>query len=304
MADVSIIIPCYNGAEFIGQTIESVLAQTEPVREVIVIDDGSTDDSAAVIEQYADRNVELIRQDNAGESRARNVGIERAAGAFVALLDADDLWLADKVAQQVEALGAMPDAVAVHTRVFNFEKQLDDRAREQTEQTKDDPTVADLLAYHYVTPSTLMIRRAVLMERDIRFDVEVRDSEDMLFAAELRLAGPLRLVDQPLTAKRIHGGQQSGGPWHPIWSLQSRVEWCRQNARRIGADVADSIDQQLGRRMIEVLEHRFWRRELRGFTQARRAAVRLYPDLVESSSVLTRMIWPCWVYAVRDALAR
>lgn len=304
MADVSVIIPCYNGADFIGQTIESVLAQTDPVREVIVIDDGSTDDSAAIIERYTDRNVELIRQDNRGESRARNVGIERAAGEYVALLDADDIWLADKVARQVAALRAMPDAVAVHTRVFNFESQLDDRAREETEKTKDNSGIADLLSYHYVTPSTLMIRRDVLMEHGIRFDPAVRHSEDMLFAAELCLAGPLRLVDHPLTAKRIHGAQQSGDPQHAIWSLQSRVNWCRQNAHRIGTDVAKAIDQQLGQRMIQVLEDRFWRRELTGFAEARRVAIGLYPALVESSSVLTRMIWPRWMYAIRDALGR
>jgi glycosyltransferase involved in cell wall biosynthesis len=266
MADVSVIIPCYNGAEFVGQAIGSVLAQTDPVREVIVIDDGSTDDSAKVIKQFADRHVVLIEQDHQGESHARNKGIERASSELIALLDADDVWTHDKVKQQVQALEAMPEAVAVHSRVFNFERDLDDRQREQTEKTKDDPDVSDLLAYHYVTPSTLMVRRSVLVEHSIEFDPSVRHSEDMLFTAHLRLAGPLRLVDQPLTAKRIHGGQQSSDRWHPIWSLCSRVNWCRQYAQKIGPDTAKNIDQQLGDRMIQILEDRFWRREIGGLT--------------------------------------
>jgi len=66
LADVSVIIPCYNGQDFIAQTIESALAQTDPVREVLVIDDGSTDNSAAIIERYVGDVVKLIRQKNAG----------------------------------------------------------------------------------------------------------------------------------------------------------------------------------------------------------------------------------------------
>lgn len=304
MADVSVIIPCYNGAAFVGQAIESVLAQTQPVREVIVIDDGSTDDSASVIKQFADRHVILIEQENQGESHARNKGIERASGQLIALLDADDVWLKDKVAQQVQALDAMPDAAGVHSCVFNFECDLDDRKREQTEKTMDNPSVSDLLMYHYVTPSTLMVRRAVLMTHDIRFDPAVRHSEDMLFAAELRLAGPLRLVDQALTGKRIHPGQQSGDRWHPIWSLRSRACWCRQNAQRIGPEIAAQIDRQLGSRMIEILEDRFWRRELGGWVSARQVVLELYPDRVEPGSVMSRRILPRWMYLLRDAIFR
>ena len=161
MADVSVVIPCYNAERFIEQTLGSVFSQTDRPREVIVIDDGSTDGSVGVMEKYVQSLSEdererftLIRQENAGESRARNVGIDRSTCEFVAFLDADDLWLPEKIAKQLEAFEKYPDAVEMHTRVFNFEQGLDDRGRAETEKTKDEPSVEDLMTYHYVAPSS------------------------------------------------------------------------------------------------------------------------------------------------------
>lgn len=304
MSDVSVVIPCYNGQAYIGQTIESVLAQSDPPREVFVIDDGSTDDSVGVIEKYArgGGGVTLIRQANAGESRARNVGIERASCAFVAFLDADDVWLAEKTARQLEAFERFPEAVGVHCRVFNFERELDDLSRSETERTMDDPGVEDLILYHYVTPSAAMVRRGVLVDRGLRYDEAVRHSEDMLFFADVRLAGRMRLVDEPLLGKRRHQGQQSKNVWHGIYSLESRVNWCRQREQALGAQLFAKLNAELGKRMVDTLEDRYWRRQVDGFGDARRRVARLYPELVAGNAVVNRRIYPRWVYRLRDLL--
>lgn len=304
MSDVSVVIPCYNGARFISRTIESVLDQTDRPRELWVIDDGSTDDSAAIIETYCRKAgdiVRLIRQENAGESRARNVGIGEAGQPFVAFLDADDIWLPDKTERQIELMTERPEAIGTHTRVFNFEQEPDDRDREETERSKDDPSVEDLIDYHWICPSTLVVRRQALA--DIRFEEAIRHSEDMLFLADLRLAGPLRLVDEPLVAKRTHPGQQSGEPWHRLYSLESRVEWCRTRAEKLGRDRADAMLDELGRRMVALLEDRYWRRQFDGFQEARRRVSEAFPDLLAASPVADRRIWPGWVYRLRDGLS-
>ncbi len=305
MADVSVIIPCYNGERFIRHTIESVLRQTDPPRQTIVIDDGSTDRSAAIVEQLAASSggaVELVRQANSGESRARNIGIDRATCAFVAFLDADDLWLPEKTAKQLQALENQPDAVAVHTRVFNFQDSLDDHGRAETEQTKDDPSVEDLISYHYISPSTLVVRKDAMTKNGLRFEEAVRHSEDMLFMADVRLAGPMRLVDETLVAKRTHAGQQTKNPWHTIYSLESRVAWCRKRANALGDELFNKLDRELGQKMIDTLEDRYWRRQVQGFADARRRTAGLFPDLVARNTLINRRIYPRWVYRLRDAL--
>jgi len=104
---VSVIMPCYNGERYLAESIESALGQTHPLVELIVVDDGSTDGSRAVAERYGDR-IQWTQRDHSGIAGARNHGIEQARGEYLAFLDSDDLWSADKLERQVSALEADP----------------------------------------------------------------------------------------------------------------------------------------------------------------------------------------------------
>ena len=112
---VSVVIPNYNCSAFLPAALESVFAQTYPNVEVLVVDDGSTDDSLRVLERYVDR-VRVLRQPNGGVSAARNHGIRESRGELVALLDADDLWERDKLAKQLP-LFANPNVGLVYCAV-------------------------------------------------------------------------------------------------------------------------------------------------------------------------------------------
>jgi teichuronic acid biosynthesis glycosyltransferase TuaG len=103
---VSIIMPAYNAGKYVGDSIRSVLAQTCGGFELIVVDDGSTDDTAGVVREIAsaDARVRYIRRENGGQGKARNTGIENSRGALVAFLDADDLWEPDKLGRQLRVL--------------------------------------------------------------------------------------------------------------------------------------------------------------------------------------------------------
>lgn len=105
---VSVVIPAHNAEKFLAETLRSARAQTYPNLEIVVVDDGSTDGTAAIVERHArdDSRIRLIRQANAGVARARNCAIEEARGEFIAPLDADDLWHPDNIAMQVAALQA------------------------------------------------------------------------------------------------------------------------------------------------------------------------------------------------------
>src|SRR5262245_32677160 len=110
---VSVVLPVYNSAATVARAVESILAQSRPADEIIVVDDGSADDSAAIALRVGGSRVVALRQDNAGASRARNTGIARATGDIVALLDADDWWNPAKLSRQMTVFERNPEVVAV-----------------------------------------------------------------------------------------------------------------------------------------------------------------------------------------------
>jgi glycosyltransferase involved in cell wall biosynthesis len=158
---VSVVIPVYNAEDVIAETIESALAQTSVDTEIVVVDDGSSDGSATVVSGFGDR-VRIIRQANAGVARARNRGIAESSGAFVALLDHDDLWHPSKLEKQVRVLNERPDVGMVLTDVAHI-----DREGRPMGIVGNGYNPAESFARLFVrgfvpTPSAVMIRRSVL----------------------------------------------------------------------------------------------------------------------------------------------
>ena len=109
---ISVIIPTYNAAPYIGETLDSVLSQTYPRKEIIVIDDGSTDSTPQSLEAY-NSTVRSIRQENAGAGAARNAGVKAASGDYIAFLDADDLWLPEKLDVQMRIAEKHPESALI-----------------------------------------------------------------------------------------------------------------------------------------------------------------------------------------------
>lgn len=125
---VTVVIPAYNAADTIGETLHSVRAQTHFELEILVVDDGSSDPTQAIVLEHAaaDSRVQLIRQRNSGVAAARNLGIERARGELIAPIDADDLWRADKIERQLDALRRGGDQVGL---VYTWSALIDDRSQ-------------------------------------------------------------------------------------------------------------------------------------------------------------------------------
>lgn len=129
---VSIITPCYNGGKYISATINSVLSQTYEDWEMIIVDDGSADDSADIVKGFAkeDSRIILIQQENAGSAAARNNGIRHAKGRFIALLDADDLWDPDFLRQQLRFMNRKKTIC-----VFSSYRRIDEEGKEILRRT-------------------------------------------------------------------------------------------------------------------------------------------------------------------------
>lgn len=124
---VSIVMPCYNGEDFIKETIDSVLKQTYTNWELLVIDDGSKDDSPSIVNKYAsdDSRIKLIKQQNAGSAVARNNGIRHSKGQYLALLDSDDVWLPGFLKSQIKFI-RQKDAVCVCSSYSRIDEQSND----------------------------------------------------------------------------------------------------------------------------------------------------------------------------------
>lgn len=120
VAPVSVIIPAYNAAGLVGEAIESVLTQTCRPQEIIVVDDGSTDDTRSVVTQFD--SVLYIQQSNQGAAEARNVGALRATSPFICFLDADDIWPADRIERQLPHLATDPTIDLVSGAMVQFRR--------------------------------------------------------------------------------------------------------------------------------------------------------------------------------------
>jgi glycosyltransferase involved in cell wall biosynthesis len=159
MPSVSVIIPVYNRVELICQALSSVRAQTFRDFEVVVVDDGSTDSTAAVVKAHYPE-VRLIQKENAGVSAARNRGIQEARGEWIAFLDSDDVWLPHKLSRQVAFLELHPDIDLLYARMWSY--TVGREHERQLEPKSVSLTFEDLLNGHNsVTTSTVMVRRRV-----------------------------------------------------------------------------------------------------------------------------------------------
>jgi glycosyltransferase involved in cell wall biosynthesis len=194
---VSVIIPVYNGDRYLAEAIESVLAQTYRPIQSIVVDDGSTDGSARVAERFAD-SIHYCFQENSGTSAARNRGVDLASGAFLAFLDADDLWTVDKLALQMAAFDADPelDVVFGHVQQF-YSPELDASTRERIR--------CPVEAMPGYLPGTMLIRRASFL-RVGPFETDRQLTDATAWYARLLEQGveALMLADVVLR-RRLHG---------------------------------------------------------------------------------------------------
>lgn len=211
---VSVIVPAYNRADLIGPTLESVLAQTYAEYEVIVVDDGSRDATAAAVKSYAPRfgdRLFYVYQKNQGLSGARNTGCRLARGRYLAFLDSDDLWKPEKLAVQVPVLDADPrlGLVASMAEVVNDAGEV----LRIKPQTLPGDTLAEMVARGTAPPSSFVARREAMAEVGW-FDPAIRlGLEDLDLGLRLAAAGwRIRTLPQPLIRYRLHETNLSAEP--------------------------------------------------------------------------------------------
>jgi len=276
---VSVIMPVFNGSATIGEALESLEAQTYRDFEVVVVDDGSTDDTAEICRGRP--GLRLIDQGNRGTAAARNVGIRAARGELIAFLDQDDLWSPGRLAAQVPILEDEADVGLVFS---NFEafgdlsehkgKRFDDA--KVAERISEGRAFASLFRKNLIHPATVLVRRACLDEVGL-FDESIYFEDYDLW---LRIARrfPIRYVPAPLASVRHHTGNKRSD----AVALQRSALFIIERAAR----ECPELTEQLGRRAVKkkvAKMHYYYGRALVEAGRRRQArtsfgrAIRLYP---------------------------
>jgi glycosyltransferase involved in cell wall biosynthesis len=212
MPRVSVVIPSYNSAEYVPTALDSVLAQTFDDLEVLVVDDGSTDDTRERLAGYrSDPRFRYVHQANAGVACARNLGIAQSQGHYVAFLDADDTWYPNKLEQQINTIGGRPEHRACFTAFRRVDQNLAPISEIRSE--RGNVTLDDLLLRGNAIGSicTVVVERS-LFEEAGGFDPELSQCADWDMWVRLAALTTFLYLDEPLVTYRQHNTNMSHNP--------------------------------------------------------------------------------------------
>jgi glycosyltransferase involved in cell wall biosynthesis len=275
---ISVVIAAYNAAGLLEETLGSVAAQTRRPDEVIVVDDGSTDDTA---KRAAISGVRVISTPNRGVSAARNTGIAAASGDWIAMLDADDLWHPEKLARQAQALSLAPDAAAVTCDHYQFRGNGEVTLPSLLESRRDryEALAPELLAHDVARldgmglrlmsvgmaffPSTLLVRRDLAIAIG-GFDESMRRCEDYEFLLRLLARGDLLVVQAPLMGYRIHSTSLSNNAEQMNGGLIGIAERIGQHPERYASGATQAFAPRERLALIENAAFRIKQGDRRG----------------------------------------
>lgn len=214
---ISVVIPAHNAERFLAEAVASVRAQTWPAAEIIVVDDGSTDETARLAEQLG---LKVLSQAQAGAGAARNRGAEAATGEWLAFLDADDLWVPEKLAYQSAWMNNQPQTDVVFGHAVNYWVAPGGRRQEEASRPA-------------FLPGAALLRREFFLRR-ARFHPDVTPSEVVEWYLRLRAEKALlAVVPQLLLFRRLHAAntRQQGDGGRKV-DLRLLREWIARNRPR------------------------------------------------------------------------
>ena len=209
---VSVVVPNYNYALYVGECIESILAQTYRNIEIIVVDDGSTDDSLEILNRYDDK-VKVIQSQNFGVNHARNLGLRYCRGQYVAFCDSDDYWGSDKIQLQLDLMRQNSNLSLVYTGVNIVE--INSMKTTNLEPCFRGVVDKSILRYPsraivLLGASTALLKTSHLKEKDISWNEALKlPGEDINFFNKVALATQIDYVDKPLVYYRQHISSRS-----------------------------------------------------------------------------------------------
>ncbi len=207
MGKVSIVMPCYNAAQYLDDAIHSLQAQTYDDFELLAVNDGSTDDTQSRLEKHAasDSRVRVFQQKNAGPSAARNTALRHVQGEFLGFLDADDVFLPDKIERQLSFLRQHPDVDLVYSDYYTGDAHLNLTGLTATRMTQTD--LLEAVATKNKFPPLVPLLRRRLLDAVGEFDESLRMSEDWDYWIRCAKVGSFAYLPGPMVIYRTHEAQ-------------------------------------------------------------------------------------------------
>jgi glycosyltransferase involved in cell wall biosynthesis len=205
---VSVVIPAFNTETFIAHTIQSVFDQTYLDYEIIAVDDGSTDRTVEVLRRFVPR-VKVLTKANAGPASARNLAIQNSTGEYIAFLDSDDLWVADKLEVQTAFLDRHPHIGLVFSEALMFSEEDRQRRIQSKIGFTANPTFSFLLLGNYIPNSSVVIRRDCV-EKVGLLNESLIGTEDHEYWMRIARSFPIAGIPKPLVYYRIREGNLLG----------------------------------------------------------------------------------------------
>lgn len=298
MVRVSVVIPCYNAAAHLAATLHSVMSQTHPVHEVLVVDDGSRDDSVHIAASFGGP-VRVIRQANRGPSAARNVGAAQSNSDVVALLDADDMWVPCKIERQLEYLQRNPSLGAVVSSHTSFGVGA---AGVMIGPIVDAQLRAlapiDFVAKCRIMPSALLM--AARLAKSTPFPENTSYGEDLIHAALLRTQSVIGAIEDPLVQRRLHPAQLSRAAGCFRKSLAARLDWACASHAVLGLPSPQHAADAIWEGAAEEVMNRYWCRQTREFRELRRELLLEWPKDRPVPKSLVRLALPRALLKAKD----
>lgn len=240
---VSIVIPAYNPGRFLRDALESLLEQSLDSWEAHVIDDGSTEDLSYA--NSMDPRIKVIRQDNRGLSAARNAGIERSIGEYVAFLDADDVWYSAKLERQLQLMAATPSMLASSTA---FDIVDAEGVRLGPGFGGYHTSYLELLQGNGICVSTVMAQRGAVVQAG-QFERGYQQAQDWALWLEMSKRQPFGYLAEPAAGYRLYGGNMSGNYRRLLKEGTTILEAHRRSA----SDPTEAAAAQVGKRRLRLL---------------------------------------------------
>lgn len=333
MPTVSIITPVHNGVAYLREAIESVLSQTYRDWELFLVDDGSTDGSVDLAEEYVRRYAPQIRlffhpdRKNHGVSATRNLVLDQGSGTYLAFLDADDVWLPHRLESEIKALEQHPDVGMVYGKALC----IDENSKEVTQPTGSFGRMGELgggvsyqpvhnyevllePGYFDAPVATVLVRRALVLETGgFAVDLKLRGGEDQIMWILVAQRAPVLYLPECLALYRIHGTNWSSKQ-NAVSIVDVQLEvftWLATHTRHMDRPIARAIIQIIGRywrlehvslrlRLSRIREALQWLRAYGRLNEIPRVGVRKIVKKVRRMARWTRQRWNLTMK--RDAL--